>query len=296
MNQQNILNKKVIAIGNFDGVHLGHTKVLKTAVNIAEEQKIQAAAMTFFPHPKDYFGGPNTVLKITDEETKTKLILALGVEFHITEPFNNVLANFDAEDFTKMLKEKYACTTVVCGGNFRFGRNAAYGVTELQNACEKFGMNAVVCEYEKGFSSTAIRDFITQGNVSEAAKLLGRNFNLSGIVRHGRHIGEGLGFPTVNLKTAEGLLLPRFGVYSTEVTCEDKSFKGITNVGLAPTVKDGKSEVRTETFLLNTNLNLYEKFIKVEFKDFIRPEIKFESLEQLKSQIKKDLSVITENN
>lgn len=284
--------KRVIAVGNFDGVHLGHAKVLKTASKLAKERNEASAAMTFYPYPKDFFCGEGTVKKITDEKTKTELILQTGINEHITEKFNAEIANMNDEEFALMLKNKYNCTAVVCGSNFRFGKNAAFGTEELKKACEKFGMGAVICSYEEGFSSTRIRQLLTKGDVETAAKLLGRNFDIHGKVLHGRHIGTEIGFPTVNLTSEKDLILPRFGVYETKVTCGEEVFTGITNVGLAPTVSDGKTNVRTETFLLNTKIDLYEKEIKVEFIKFIRPEKKFGSLEELKKQIKSDINQI----
>ncbi len=285
-------NERVIAVGNFDGVHIGHAKVLKTAAKLAEKKGILAAAMTFYPYPKDFFSGEGTVKKITDERTKTKLILQTGMIEHIIEEFNHELAGMDSDEFALMLKNKYNCTDIVCGSNFRFGKNAAYDTVALENSCKKFGMGAVICDYEDGFSSTRIRELISEGDVTAAAKLLGRNFDIHGKVLHGRHIGTEIGFPTVNLTSEKGMILPRFGVYETKVIIGENVFTGITNVGLAPTVSDDQTNIRTETFLLNTNLDLYEKDIKVEFIRFIRPEKKFGSLEELKKQIKSDIEQI----
>ena len=284
--------KRVIAVGNFDGVHIGHAKVLKTAADTAKEKNEISAAMTFYPYPKDFFCGEGTVKKITDEKTKTELILQNGIKEHIIEEFNSELANMNNDEFALMLKNKYNCTTVVCGSNFRFGKNAAYDTEDLKNACKKYGMDAIICNYEDGFNSTRIRNLLTDGDVETAAKLLGRNFDVHGTVLHGRHIGTEIGFPTVNLTSEKELILPRFGVYETKVICDGEVFTGITNVGLAPTVSDDKTNVRTETFILNTNIDLYEKDIKVEFIKFIRPEKKFGSLDELKNQIKSDIEQI----
>lgn len=284
--------KRVIAVGNFDGVHLGHSKVLRTASFLATERDEASAAMTFYPHPKDFFMGEGTVKKITDEKTKTELILQNGINEHIVEAFGTELANMDANAFALHLKEKYYCSTVVCGGNFRFGKRAAYGTEDLQKACHENGMSAVICSYEEGFSSTAVRNFLSEGNVEKAAEILGRPFELHGKVLRGRHIGTGIGFPTVNLSSDKSQILPKFGVYETKITCDGEEFKGLTNVGTAPTVAENDPIIRTETFILNTSKNLYDKDIKVEFIRFIRNEQKFGSLEELKTQIQKDLSEI----
>ncbi len=283
---------RVIAVGNFDGVHLGHVKVLKAAAESANNKNEKAAAMTFEPHPKDYFCGEGTVKKITDEKTKTQLILETGITEHIIEKFDSELANMSSDEFVLMLKNKYNCTEIVCGSNFRFGKKAAYSTEELKFSCEKFGLKTTVCVYEEGFSSTKIREFLTDGDVETAAKLLGRNYSIRGTVLHGRHIGTEIGFPTVNLTSEKDLILPRFGVYETKVIFGESVFQGITNVGLAPTVSDDSTNIRTETFILNTNIDLYEKEITVEFIKFIRPEKKFRSLEELKNQIKSDIEQI----
>jgi len=291
MENTKINTKKVIAVGNFDGVHLGHVKVLKTAAKLAIERNESSAALTFMPHPKDFFFGEGTVRKITDNKTKTELILKTGIGEHITEKFNQTIANMNAEEFVLLLKTKYNCSIIVCGANFRFGKKAAYTTEDLKNACEKYNMTAVICVYKEGFSSTAVRDFLLEGKVDKAAHILGRPFEIYGKVLHGRHLGTEIGFPTVNLTSHPNLILPKFGVYETKVICDNEVFTGITNVGIAPTVSDSKN-IRTETFLLNTNKDLYEKDIKVEFIKFIRPEKKFESLNALKEQIAADLTQI----
>lgn len=290
---KNSNTKKVIAVGNFDGVHLGHAKVLKTAAKLASERNETSAALTFLPHPKDFFFGEGTVKRITDNNAKTELILEQGISEHITEEFNHEISNMNADEFTVLLKNKYNCSTIVCGANFKFGKKAAYGPEDLKIACEKQAMATVVCVYEEGYSSTSVRELLIEGKVSEAAQILGRNFEIHGKVIHGRHIGTEIGFPTVNLTANKDLILPKFGVYETKVICDGEFFKGITNVGIAPTVSESKN-IRIETFLLNTNKDLYEKEIKVEFIKFIRAEKKFTSLEELKAQIKNDLLQISQ--
>lgn len=281
--------KRVIAVGNFDGVHTGHMKVLKAAISIAEKKHLLSAAMTFYPLPRDFFGGEGTVKRITDEKTKSELILSSGINEHLIVKFDGKLAGRSSDGFTAMLKNDYDCDTVICGGNFRFGKNAAYGTEELKLSCEKYGIESVAVPYLEGVSSSRIRELIVEGCVNEAASLLGRPFAISGKVLHGRHIGTEIGFPTVNITAEKGLLLPRFGVYETKVSCGGMVFKGLTNVGVAPTVSGNLGEIRTETFLIDTDEDLYEKEIKVEFIKFIRSEKKFKSLELLKKQISTDL-------
>lgn len=179
MSQTILKNEKVIAVGNFDGVHLGHVKVLKAAVALAKELNCIAAAMTFNPHPRDFFAGKGSVEKITDEITKTELILQCGIRDHIIEAFNWEFAEMDAEKFADYLKNKFNCCAIVCGANFRFGKKAAYGTEELKKACEKFQMKALICNYEEGFSSTRIRNLLTEGDVTGAEKLLGRPFHFT---------------------------------------------------------------------------------------------------------------------
>lgn len=291
-NTVNSLNtKKVIAVGNFDGVHLGHAKVLATAAKTASEKGISSAALTFLPYPKDFFFGEGTVKRLTDDKTKTELILEKGINEHVTEEFNGKIANMDADEFTVFIKNKYNCAVIVCGSDFRFGKKAAYGTEDLKKACEKHGMEAVICVYEEGFSSTRVRELLLEGKVREAAQILGRPFEIHGKVLHGRHIGTEIGYPTLNLTSEKSMILPRFGVYQTKVSCDGEVFTGITNVGIAPTVSE-TANIRTETFLLNTSRDLYGKTIKVEFIKFIRPEKKFTSLEELKKQIKIDLEQI----
>jgi len=288
--QKDSLIKNVVVLGKFDGVHKGHQKLISTAVSIAEKNGTKTLVCTIVPQ--------TSAKNITTEMKKEEIIKALGADFVVRQYLTDNFKNLSPEEFVeKFLKEKFSASHVVVGYNFRFGANRSGDVKKLADLCrihniEVTVIDSVKAEREDGtfetISSTAIRNLIENGKVDVVKDYLGRYFCLWGKVSEGKHLGRTIGFPTVNLYPEESDLVPKNGVYLVNVYVDEKEFFGITNVGINPTV-DKKDNVKIETYIFDfENIEIYEKIIRVKFLKFLRDEIKFENIEELKKQIEKD--------
>ena len=283
----------VVALGCFDGVHLGHSAVIKEARRIADELGCLCTVWTFDEPPKNYFLR-HAVPLITDRKQKIRLISALGVDKFISVPFTKETANISAEDFFhKILMERLQVQHIVCGFNYSFGKNGSGNVELLKQLCEENGVGiSVVSPISVSgvtASSSAIRDALTSGQAELAAELLGRPYSLKTVVISGQRLARKLGFPTVNQEFSSRGLIPRYGVYATRVTVEGKrkTYYGITNVGVRPTV--GGKALFAETNIFDFSGDLYGRWVKVEFLHFIRDEKKFDSIEALTAQVNEDI-------
>lgn len=278
----------IMAIGNFDGVHIGHAFLLKKTAEIAGTINTESVAMTFNEHPRNVLG-KEKVLYLTDKKYKESLIKACGINKVVFVEFDKAFAEKTTVEFLTFLKE-LGCTQIVCGENFKFGKNAAYDTSALQAASETFGMKGHViklAELDKTVSSTNIRNFLLQGDVKSAEKMLGRMYSVKALVIQGHHLGTGIGFPTINQFPPEGILIPMSGVYSTLVEFCGQLYPAITNIGRRPTVEESGIP-NIETHILNVDINLYGKEIRIFFEDYLRTEKKFKNLEELRRQIELD--------
>lgn len=278
----------VITVGNFDGVHLGHRLLLETVRKKALEKGEKSIAVTFDRHPRK-----GTPLLCSPAEKKRK-ILGLGIDEVVFLPFEKI-ENFDGEDFLEYLKRKFGLSYFVCGSDFRFGKNAACDVDFLREKSEKFGFGLSVIAFDPKTktSSSVIRKLLAEGDTSGAEKLLGYRYSVSAKIVSGKHIGRLLGYPTVNIFPEENILLPRYGVYATDIILDGERFSGITNVGVRPTFNDG-DRANAETFVLGATLSKEYSEATVVFGKFIRPEKKFASEKALSAQIAKDVKTASE--
>ena len=288
----------VIALGCFDGVHTGHREVIKKARMIAEDLSCSSLVWTFDEPPKNYFL-PTAVPLITDREHKNKLIKELGVDVLISVPFTKETAGISAEDFFfKIIKERLKAVHIVCGFDYTFGAKGKGNVSLLKGLCSEHGIGLTVLDPIKingvTVSSSVIREYLTNGDPEGAAELLGRPYDIYSVVIGGQRLARKLGFPTLNQDIPSRLVIPKHGVYISRVIVgkSKRNYYGITNVGIRPTV--GGTTVFAETHILNYSGDLYGKLVKVEFLSFIRPEMKFESLEALTAQVKRDIEVSRE--
>ena len=282
-----------LAIGMFDGLHLGHRAVVEAAVKAAHGQGGVAAVLTFWPHPSALFrpGSPTRLIQSTP--TKVKQLFELGVDVVITQPFTPEFANIAAEEFVPWLKQHLLfLVSVYVGENWRFGRgrqgDVAFLVTEgNRHGLEVFSTPRVNLAGEP-ISSTRIRELIETGDIAVANALLGYTYFAEGRVIPGKRLGRTLGFPTLNLPWKPELR-PRYGVYSVQVSGGNSSaiLPGVANYGLRPTVEE-TTEPQLETHVLG-NCPFWEgDFIKVEWLRFIRPEMKFGNVQELRAQIALD--------
>ncbi len=274
-----------VALGRFDGVHLAHQAVIKSAV--AEKTKrLTPAVFTFCDNPNK-----KSAFLLTTEDEKRELINNCGVQIMINATFDSV-RNLSAQEFvTLVLKDALNAKAVFCGYNYRFGKGAEADALTLQSLCKKEGIKVTcVDEYitdSTTVSSTEIRALLSEGDVTRANKLLGRAYSLSGQVVHGNAIGRTIKTPTLNVYVAEEKLLPKFGVYATLAHIGENTYKAVTNIGLKPTI--GSDTPTVEAFLLDTQGDFYGSVVTLELVSFIRTEQKFNSLTQLKEAIDKDI-------
>ena len=274
----------VVALGDFDGVHLAHKKLMRETVEKAKEEGIASAVYIFDKNNKKG-------KVITSQELKESLIFYEGIEIIAVQETNEDFFKTSCEDFIKnIIKGKLNAKFVVAGRNYTFGKGGK-GTSELLcELCEKEGIKALIIEdvlYEnKTISSSEIRNLLAEGNIEKANILLGYNYIIKGKVEKGKQLGRTLGFPTANVYPEENIALPRFGVYLAEVEISGEKLKAIVNVGVRPTV-NGK-EPSVEAYIKGIERDLYGEEIKISFIKFIRGEKKFASVDELKKQIEAD--------
>ena len=281
----------VIAIGNFDGLHLGHQKVLKEARKKAKKDKIKFGLITFEPVPTMFFNKNIKNHRINSMSQKIYFLKKNKLDFLIIINFNESFSNLSAEDFIKkILFEKLKCKYIFISQNFRFGKKRLGDIKTLKNFEKKYAYKTLVTtpykKQNKIVSSSLIRKIIQAGKIQEAEKLLGRPWTIEGEVIKGAQRGRVIGFPTCNIKL-NSYALPKLGVYSVWVQIKDLKKRGIANIGYRPTF-NGRS-LLLEVNIFGIKKNLYNKILKINFIKFIRAEKKFKNINQLKTQIKKDI-------
>ena len=281
----------IVVLGCFDGVHKGHTALIREARRIAAGASLPLAVFSFSEPPKSFFSSEPIPL-LTSLEEKKRIMKSLGVDLFVCLPFDRAIASIEAEQFFyEILKKRLAASFILCGFNYRFG-NRGIGSTELlSKLCKENGIGlSVVSPIEidgTPVSSSAIRRALEEGDVKGAASLLGRPYSICSTVINGQHLGRTLGFPTVNQIFEERLITPKNGVYLSRIRIGNTVKKGVTNVGVRPTV-DGQT-LCAETHIFDFDGDLYGKRIRVEFLEFIRSEQKFNSVEDLSAQVHRDI-------
>ena len=281
----------VIAIGNFDGLHLGHQKVIREAKQKAKQYKLPFGVMTFEPVPVMFFNKEIKNHRINSLEQKITQLKKFKLDFLILIKFNKKFSSQSAEKFIKkVIFEKTKCKYLFVSKNFKFGFKRQGNIKTLKKFEKKYKFTNIVTnpfkKNNKIISSTFIRNKIRTGNILEVNELLNRNWSIIGKVIKGERRGRKIGFPTCNLKL-NNYVIPRLGVYAVKVKSNNFSKNGIANVGYRPTFKG--QNLLLETNIFGINKNLYNKVISINFKKFIRPEKKFKNLKYLKKQIKLDI-------
>ena len=289
------LNKKhcngIIAIGNFDGLHLGHQKVIKEAKQKAKKNRIPFGVMTFEPVPVMFFNNKIKNHRINSLEQKKTQLKKLKLDFLIIVKFNKNFSTQSAEEFIKnVIFKKTKCKYLYVSKNFKFGFERQGNIKTLKKFEKKYNFKNIVTKPFKRsnriISSTLLRNKIRLGKIDEVNKLLNRNWSISGKVIKGQRRGRKIGFPTCNLKLHD-YIVPKLGVYAVKVKSKNFYKNGIANIGYRPTFNG--QNLLLETNIFGINKNLYNKVISVYFKKFIRSEKKFRNLKQLKKQIKLDI-------
>lgn len=285
------LQNTAVSLGKFDGIHRGH-RLLIDRILKEKEKGYTSVVFTFSLHPMSLFSDKELELIDTEEE-KVEKLRGLGVDVLISYPFTRETANTEPEEFVrKILVEQLDAKVIVVGSDYRFGKHRKGDVDLLRRLSVEYGYELVV--YDKlqvenyTVSSTLIRNELIAGHMEFVEELLGEPFKIKGEVVYGKQIGRTIGVPTVNQLVPEGKLMPPNGVYASHVFIDGRKYQGVTGIGYKPTVTDEKVK-GVETFLFDYEGDLYGKPIEVELLHFSRPEYRFDSIEELKAAIQKDI-------
>lgn len=289
-------NKRVIALGFFDGVHLGHGALLRRVAQRARELDALPAAVTFDAHPKSKILGQATPLLTTPSDRADLMRRLYGIREIIVAQFDQRLMHMDWREFvTDFLINGNGAVHLVAGHDFHFGYMGQGNPQRLQQLCAELGVGcdiiAPVTIDGITVSSSYIRTLVAQGEMERAAQFLGHPFGLTDQVRHGKRLGSRLGFPTVNLQIPAASVMPAFGVYAARLWVDGESYTAAANVGVRPTV-DENGAVTAEATLLDFSGSLYGKIVRLELLCFLRPERKFNTLDDLRAQVMSDIEAV----
>ncbi|TJX67057.1 bifunctional riboflavin kinase/FAD synthetase [Soehngenia saccharolytica] len=287
-----------IALGNFDGIHIGHQNLIKRMIEISKNNNLIPSVLIFENHTKSITSNTSPSL-LSNNEQKLDILESIGVENVYLMKFNEEVMKLSPQEFiNNILVDKLNCKSVVVGYNYKFGYKASGNTDTLKRICSENGMQAVIVNpiyYEdKIVSSTLIRNLITYGKIDIANKLLGRFYTIKGEVVHGKGIGTKLGFPTANIKLTDNFVIPKNGVYNTLTTIGDKTYKSATSVGFNPTFEE--KSLKIENHIIGFNDSLYGDVIDISFIEYIRPEINFDKVDDLVNRMKEDVNYIKKKN
>jgi len=284
--------KTILTLGTFDGVHIGHKKILEKVIQNTLDEKYESLVLTFFPHPRMILQERSEIKLLNTITEKINLLEQLGIQNLVIHPFDESFSRLTAEDFVKkVLVDQFKIHKIIIGYDHRFGRNRTADIHNLIEFGEKYGFEVEQISAQEindiSVSSTKIRNAIQEGNMYLANKYLGYDYFLTGTVIKGKQLGRTIGFPTANLNIEEDYkLIPQKGVYIVSSQLNGEKVFGMMNIGLNPTV--GGEKLSVEIHYLNFNANLYDQQISVSILKRIRGEEKFDSVDLLKAQIEKD--------
>lgn len=284
--------KTILTLGTFDGVHIGHKKILKRITENTENGKYESLVLTFFPHPRMVLQEKSEIRLLNTIGEKIKLLEATGIENLIVHPFNESFSRLTAEEFVRtILVEKFQIQKIIIGHDHRFGRNRTANIDDLIAFGIEYGFEVEQISAEEiqdvSVSSTKIRNALNEGNMALANEYLGYNYFLNGTIVKGKQLGRTIGFPTANINIEEDYkLIPKIGVYVVKATVNDESLFGMMNIGFNPTVNGEKQTI--EVHLFNFDKDIYDQSIEVSLLHYIRDEQKFSSVDALKAQLHQD--------
>ncbi|RQD75389.1 MAG: bifunctional riboflavin kinase/FAD synthetase [Candidatus Syntrophonatronum acetioxidans] len=287
----------ILALGNFDGLHMGHRKILEYTIIKATKEKARSGVLVFDPHPLKIINPSQEIPLLTPLHFRAELINEMGIDIFLVASFNEELAKIFPEDFVKdYLVKKFKVKGVVVGFDYSFGYGGLGKVDHLKKFGQDYGFDVEVIKPYKikgrAVSSSLIRRFITSGEVEEASLYLGYHFTLEGEVVPGEGLGKIIGFPTANLAVSENLVIPGNGVYLTITSFRGRELYSLTNIGLKPTFQGKKRTI--ETHILDFNDNIYKHELRIKFLQKIRNEVPFANMEELKKQISQDIKIARE--
>lgn len=285
------LSKATIAtIGTFDGIHIGHQKILNSLSRFAKENSLKSVVITFDPHPRKIINKKNSIELINTIEEKKEKLKTLGIDYLIVQKFDEKFSETEANKFVEILKNNINIKKLIVGYDHRFGKNRNADINDLKKYGKELNFEVIEIDAleieEVNISSTKIRSAIKEGNIRLANSYLGYNFFLSGEVVKGHSRGKELGFPTANLKIDEDKIIPKNGVYLVKSKIDHQDIYGMMNIGYNPTFNNKSKKIETHFF--NLNKNLYGKIIKIELLEYIREEKRFETVDDLIQRLKLD--------
>lgn len=288
-------NPTCATIGFFDGVHSGHRYILSELKKISAQENLESLIVSFKNHPKNFFSKNENLKLLSPENEKISLLSKTQIDNLLLLNFNEKIAKMKAEDFLIFLKNFYKIKILLVGYDHHFGCDKEKNFNDYLILGEKIGVKIIQCNAlinnDLTASSSKIRNFLENAQIENAARLLGYDYSIRGTVIHGNQIGRKIGFPTANLNVDNQKLIPANGVYFVKIKIGENLHKGMLNIGFRPTLTD---KIRTiEVHIFNFNENIYGKKIEVIFQKFIRNELKFNSLDELSEQLKKDKILIS---
>lgn len=287
------INSSVITIGTFDGVHVGHQKIINRLVDTARKNDLQALVLTFFPHPRMVIQNDANIKLINTIDEKAKQLEQLGVDHLVVKEFTKSFSRLTALEYVRdILVNKLKVKHIIVGYDHHFGRNRTANINELKEFGTFYDFEVTEIEPQEvddvAVSSTKIRSAILEGNILTANKFLGYNFMLTGTVIKGKGLGKTLDFPTANIQIeAAYKLIPKHGVYVVKSQIKGVEVFGMMNIGKNPTVSEG-NQTKIEVHFFDFSANLYGAVLKIELLNHLRSEIKFPNIEALKLQLEKD--------
>ncbi len=282
----------VVTIGTFDGVHIGHQKIVKRLINAGKLKGLKSVILTFFPHPRMVLQKDSTIKLINTIDERHAILDALGLDYLLIKKFTKEFSRLSAEDFVKqILVDKLHAKKVIIGYDHRFGRNRNANIEDLKRFGKTYDFEVEEISAQDindvAVSSTKIRKALNEGDIAKANAFLGYAFMITGTVIEGKGLGRQLGFSTANIKVKEDYkLIPKYGSYIVSSVINDDKIFGMLNIGVNPTV-DGNTE-SVEVHFFNFNKDIYKKTIQIDLHERIRDEQKFESVDALKAQLAKD--------
>ena len=288
----NSIQKTIVTIGTFDGVHIGHQKIIEKLIQGTENSDYESLILTFFPHPRMVLHEASSIKLLNTINEKSGFLKKMGLDNLVIHPFDKEFSNLSAEEFVKtILVDSFNIQKIIIGYDHRFGKNRAANIDDLIAFGDKYGFEVEQISAQEvdsvSVSSTKIRDAIANGTMAVANEYLGYNYLLSGKIIKGKQLGRTIGFPTANIKIEENYkLIPKNGVYIVKSIIQEKTVFGIMNIGLNPTVNG--EDLSIEVHFLDFDIAIYNTEITVSVIDRIRDEQKFSSIDLLKAQIQKD--------
>jgi len=288
----------VVTVGVFDGVHCGHDAIIRRLLAVAKEKKGKSVVVTFWPHPRLFLTPEGAGLKyLSTLREKRELFDKKGVDHFIIVPFTRELSNYSSEKFIKeIIVGKVQAKYLIVGFNHHFGKNREGSFETLKSLAGKYKIEVEQVDARvvdnQNVSSTRIREAMNSGDILLANRLLGYHYSLNGTIIGGKKIGRSLGFPTANILPKERYkLIPKDGVYAVYINLDDKTLKGMLNIGLRPTLSNGENGKSIEVHIFDFKHQIYGKDVQVRFVGRIRDEVKFSSVEHLVEQLKKDKTI-----